>query len=200
MPPASQRKPGMTDLEWQLRNWYNFVWICGDSLVEQAVHSVDKMAWAMKDEMPVKAVAVGGRQIPAHGGDIFDHFEVNYEYANGARGFLGCRQQNGCHNENNDYLLGEKGLAHIKSGRLEINAGTESWRYRGPTNDMYQTEHDELFASIRKGEPINDAVWMTHSCLMAIMGRMAAYTGAEVTWDMALNSKEPSSPIRSNGT
>jgi myo-inositol 2-dehydrogenase / D-chiro-inositol 1-dehydrogenase len=189
MPPASQRKPGMTDLEWQLRNWYNFVWICGDGLVEQAVHSVDKMAWAMKDEMPVKAVALGGRQIPAHGGDIFDHIEVNYEYANGARGFLGCRQQNGCHNENNDYLLGEKGLAHIKSGRLEINAGTP-WRYRGPTNDMYQTEHDELFASIRKGEPINDALWMTHSCLMAIMGRMAAYCGAEVTWEMALNSKE----------
>jgi len=190
MPPASERKPGMTEVEWQLRNWYNFTWICGDSLVEQAVHSVDKMAWAMKDEMPIKAVAVGGRQIPAHGGNIFDHFEVNYEYANGARGFLACRQQSGCHNENNDYLLGEKGIAQIKSGRIEIMAGATPWRYRGQSNDMYQTEHDELFASIRKGQPIHDGLWMTNSCLMAIMGRMAAYTGAEVTWEMALNSQE----------
>jgi predicted dehydrogenase len=190
MPQASERRSGMSDIEWQLRNWYNFAWICGDSLVEQAVHSVDKMAWAMKDEMPTKAVAVGGRQIPAHGGNIFDHFEVNYEYANGARGFLACRQQTGCHNENNDYLLGEGGLANIKSGRIEILAGNKPWRYRGPTNDMYQAEHDELFASIRRGQPINDGLWMTHSCLMAIMGRMAAYTGAEITWDMALNSQE----------
>ena len=190
MPPASERKPGMTDLEWQLRNWYNFTWICGDSLVEQAVHSVDKMAWAMKDEMPVKAVAVGGRQIPAQGGNIFDHFEVNYEYKNGTRGFLGCRQQSGCHSENNDYLLGEKGLANIRSGRLEIKAGPAPWRYSGPANDMYQTEHDELFASIRKGQPINDGLWMTNSCLMAIMGRMAAYTGQEITWEQALQSQE----------
>lgn len=190
MPPASERPAGMTDLEWQLHNWYNFTWICGDSLVEQAVHSVDKMAWAMKDEPPIKAVAVGGRQIPAHGGNIFDHFEVNYEYQSGARGFLACRQQTGCYSENNDYLMGEKGFANIRSGRLEIKAGGAPWRYSGPNNDMYQTEHDELFASIRSGEPINDGIWMTHSCLMAIMGRMAAYTGQEITWEQALNSEE----------
>ncbi|MCL4179303.1 MAG: Gfo/Idh/MocA family oxidoreductase [Verrucomicrobia bacterium] len=190
MPPASERPAGMSELEWQLHNWYNFTWICGDSLVEQAVHSVDKMAWAMKDEMPIKAVAVGGRQIPAHGGNIFDHFEVNYEYQNGARGFLACRQQTGCYSENNDYLMGEKGLANIRSGRLEIKAGGTPWRYSGPTNDMYQAEHDELFAAIRAGRPINDGLWMTHSCLMAIMGRMAAYTGQEITWDQALNSQE----------
>lgn len=190
MPPASTRKPGMTDLEWQLRNWYNFTWMCGDSLVEQAVHSVDKVAWAMKDEMPLKAVAVGGRQIPAEGGDIFDHFEVNYEYKGGARAFLGCRQQTSCHNENNDYLMGEKGYADIKSGRLEIRSGADVWRSREPGNDMYQTEHDELFASIRSGAPINDGLWEANSCMMAIMGRMAAYTGAEVTWEMAMESKE----------
>jgi predicted dehydrogenase len=190
MPPATERPTGMADLEWQLHNWYNFTWICGDSLVEQAVHSVDKMAWAMKDEMPIKAVAVGGRQIPAHGGNIYDHFEVNYEYADGPRGFLACRQQTGCSSENNDYLMGEKGFANIRSGRLEIKAGGSPWRYTGPTNDMYQTEHDELFASIRSGQPINDGLWMTHSCLMAIMGRMAAYTGQEITWEQALNSEE----------
>jgi predicted dehydrogenase len=196
MPPASERPSGMSDLEWQLHHWYNFTWICGDSLVEQAVHSVDKLAWAMKDEMPVKAVAVGGRQIPAHGGNIFDHFEVNYEYAGGARGFLACRQQTGCYSENNDYLMGGKGFANIRSGRLEIKAGGAPWRYSGPTNDMYQTEHDELFASIRSGEPINDGLWMTHSCLMAIMGRMAAYTGQEISWEQALNSEEKLVPDR----
>jgi myo-inositol 2-dehydrogenase / D-chiro-inositol 1-dehydrogenase len=190
MPPSSDRAAGMTDLEWQLRNWYNFTWTCGDSLVEQAVHSVDKMAWAMKDEMPVKAVAVGGRQIPAQGGNIFDHFEVNYEYKSGTRGFLGCRQQSGCYSENNDYLLGEKGIGTIRSGKLDLKSGTSSWRYSGPANDMYQTEHNELFASIRKGQPIQDGLWMTNSCLMAIMGRMAAYTGQEITWEMALNSQE----------
>jgi hypothetical protein len=159
-------------------------------LVEQAVHSVDKLAWAMKDVPPTKAVAVGGRQIPSHGGNIYDHFEVNYEYADGTRGFLACRQQSGCYNENADYLMGSKGVGTIGvRPKPEINAG-ERWRYSGPSNDMYQTEHDELFAAIRAGKPINDGVWMTHSTLMAIMGRMAAYTGQQVTWEQALNSEE----------
>ena len=87
MPPASARPAGMSDIEWQIRNWYNFVWLCGDSLVEQAVHSVDKIAWAMHDEPPVSCVGVGGRAIPAEGGNIYDHFEVNYIYPNGVRAF-----------------------------------------------------------------------------------------------------------------
>ena len=191
MPPASERKPGMTDLEWQLRNWYNFVWLCGDSLVEQAVHSVDKIAWAMKDVPPLKAVAVGGRQIPAHGGNIYDHFEVNYEYADGVRGFLGCRQQSNCYGENRDYITGAKGLGLIGGRRTPVElTGEKAWRYSGPTPDMYKVEHNELFASIRSGNPINDGVRMCHSTLMAIMGRMAAYTGQEVTWEMALDSTE----------
>jgi len=191
MPPASARKPGMTEIEWQLRNWYNFGWLCGDSLVEQAVHSVDKIAWAMKDVPPLKAVAIGGRQVPAHGGNIYDHFEVNYEYADGVRGFLGCRQQSNCYSENKDYLMGAKGLANIGGRRQAVEIiGEKDWHYEGPQPDMYQVEHDELFASIRAGKPINDGVRMCTSTLMAIMGRMAAYTGQEITWEMAMNSKE----------
>ena len=191
MPPASARKPEMTDLEWQLRNWYNFVWLCGDSLVEQAVHSVDKVAWAMKDVPPLKAVAVGGRQIPAHGGNIFDHFEVNYEYADGVRAFVGCRQQTNCYSENKDYLMGSRGLANIGGRRYPVEiSGEKAWHYEGPKPDMYQVEHDELFASIRAGKPINDGDRMCTSTLMAIMGRMAAYTGQEVSWEMALKSQE----------
>jgi predicted dehydrogenase len=190
MPPNSDRKPGMTDLEWQLRNWYNFTWICGDGLVEQACHSVDKIAWAMGDKPPLKAVANGGRQISNHGGNIFDHIDVFYEYENGARAFMAQRQIANCYSDNSDYLMGAKGLGTIKGWSPPTIKGASDWRYSGPKNDMYQTEHDELFASIRSGKPINDGDWMTTSTLMAIMGRMAAYTGQEVTWEMALNSKE----------
>ena len=92
MPADDTRPGGMSDLDWQVRNWYNFTWLSGDSLVEQAIHSVDKIAWCMKDEPPVKAVATGGRQIPNNSGNIFDHFAVYYEYANGLRAYLGSRQ------------------------------------------------------------------------------------------------------------
>src|SRR5213594_3252132 len=148
MPPAGERKPAMTDVEWQLRNWYNFVWLCGDSLVEQAVHSVDKMAWTMKDVPPLKAVAVGGRQIPSYGGNIFDHFEVNYEYKNGVRATMACRQQSRCFSQTADYIMGSKGTGLIGTqggrGVPEI-AGDNPWTFNGPDNDpdMYQIEHNE---------------------------------------------------------
>lgn len=192
MPSPDQRPAGMTDLQWQLRNWYNFVWLSGDGLVEQAVHSVDKMAWAMKDVPPLKAVATGGRQIPNNEGNIFDHFQINYEFAGGVRGFLGCRQQAGCYSENNDYIIGSKGQATIRGGSEPFITGEQTWKYRyeGGRKDMYQTEHDELFASIRNGMPINDGDWMCSSTLMGLMGRIAAYTGQEITWEMALNSQE----------
>lgn len=190
MPKAETRRPEWSDIEWQIRNWYNFTWLCGDSLVEQAVHSVDKVAWTMKDVPPLKAVAVGGRQVPAHGGNIYDHFEVNYEYPDGIRAFLACRQQSGCYNQNADYVMGAKGVGTIGVRRTPELSGEQRWRYEGKSNDMYQTEHDELFASIRAGKPINDGVWMAHSTLLALMGRMAAYTGLEITWDQALNSQE----------
>ena len=144
----------------------------------------------MKDAPPLKAVAVGGRQIPSHGGNIYDHFEVNYEYANGIRAFIGSRQQTGCYVQNADYIIGAKGIGTIGVRATPEITGTAHWRYDGPTNNMYQTEHDELFASIRAGTPLNDGVRMASSTLMAIMGRMAAYTGQEITWDQALNSQE----------
>jgi len=196
MPPASARPPSTTDVAWQIGNWYNFTWLSGDGLVEQACHSVDKIAWAMNGQLPVKAVGNGGRQIPNQDGNIFDHIDVFYEYANGARAFMAQRQIANCYQDNSDYLLGATGTGTIKGWSDPVIQGRESWRYRGPKNDMYQTEHDELFASIRKGEPINDGLWMTHSTLIFIMGRMAAYTGQEVMWDQALNSQERLVPER----
>jgi predicted dehydrogenase len=191
MPPAGERPAGMGDLEWQLHHWYNFGWLSGDSLVEQAVHAVDWILWAMNDQLPEKAVAVGGRQIPAAGGNIFDHFEVNYEFPGGARGFLGSRQQAGCAMDNSATVLGTEGDGReLGFAGVPFIRGQKPWRYEGSRPNMYQIEHDELFASIRAGKPINDGVRMAHTTLAALMGRMAAYTGQEITWDMALNSQE----------
>jgi myo-inositol 2-dehydrogenase/D-chiro-inositol 1-dehydrogenase len=189
MPPASSRPAGMTDVAWQLRNWYNFVWLSGDGLVEQACHSVDKIAWAMNGVLPIKAVATGGRQFPNNEGNIFDHIDVFYEFPNGVRAFMAQRQINNCYSDNSDYLMGADGLGNIKGWNDPVITGKESWEYKGPKGDMYQIEHDELFASIRNRRPINDGIWMAHSTLMALMGRMAAYTGKEISWDQAMNSE-----------
>jgi myo-inositol 2-dehydrogenase/D-chiro-inositol 1-dehydrogenase len=190
MPPASSRPAGMSDVEWQLHNWYNFTWLSGDGLVEQACHSVDKIAWAMNGVLPVKAVATGGRQFPNNEGNIFDHIDVFYEFPDGVRAFMAQRQIANCYGDNSDYLMGSDGIGNIKGWSDPVITGKKSWRYRGPKCDMYQVEHDELFKSIRSGRPINDGIWMAHSTLMALMGRMAAYTGKEISWTEALNSEE----------
>jgi myo-inositol 2-dehydrogenase / D-chiro-inositol 1-dehydrogenase len=194
MPPASERPAGMSDVEWQIRNWYNFVYLCGDSIVEQAVHSVDKIAWLMNDEPPVSCVGVGGRVIPAEGGNIYDHFEINYLYPNNVRAFLANRQIDGCYNENADYLLGTDGTCTIGRGPTPRIEGKTNWTWTGQKYDMYQREHDILFASIRRAQPINDGKRMATSTLLALMGRMAAYTGEQITWEQALNSQEKRFP------
>jgi predicted dehydrogenase len=189
MPPADTRPDDISDLEWMVRNWYNFTWLSGDGLVEQAVHTVDWLAWAFEDQPPASCTAVGGRQIPANGGNIFDHIEVNYVWDAGARGFLAQRQISGCYSQNGLYVLGSKGIGEIGPRGVSIQGETD-WRFRGENNNMYQTEHDEFFLSLRDGRPINNGDRMWTSTLMAIMGRMAGYTGQEITWDMALNSEE----------
>ena len=189
MPAANTRPAGITDLEWMVRHWYNFNWLSGDGFVEQAVHTVDWIAWAMKDTPPVSCTAVGGRQIPANGGNIFDHIEVNFEWENGVRGFIAQRQIPGCYSENYLSVIGSKGVARIDSRGVSIK-GDNAWRYEGEKVDMYQVEHNELFASIRAGKPINDGDRMARSTLMGIMGRQAAYTGEQLTWDMILDSRQ----------
>ncbi len=195
MPPASARPAGMSDLEWMTRNWYNFTWLSGDGLVEQAIHTVDWMMWAMKDKPPISCTATGGRQIKAEGGNIFDHISVAYEWPGGVRGFIAQRQITGCYGENSFYAMGTKGNAYIHRGAFTTDlAGERTWKYEGPTPDMYQVEHDELFASIRAGKPLNDGDRMVTSTMAGIMGRMAGYTGQQVTWEQALNSKEELAP------
>lgn len=200
MPPANTRPPEITDLEWMLRNWYNFAWLSGDGLVEQACHTADWVAWAHGDVAPVSCSAVGGRQIPAEGGDIFDHIEVNYLWGNGARGFLAQRQIPRCYSQNSLYIMGTKGNADLTRGsHITDLANNVTWKYEGPSNDMYQTEHNEFFASIRSGEHINDGDRMVNSTMMAIMGRNAGYSGQQLSWEEALESEEKLVPDFTDG-
>src|SRR5262249_10327146 len=156
----------------------------------------DKMAWAMKDTYPVKAVGLGGRQSRTDKkfGHIFDHHAVVYEYKSGVKLFHFCRQQEGAAKEVSDFVMGTQGTAHVMQHKI---TGKKPWALkragRGKDN-MYQNEHDELFASIRAAKPINDGEFMARSTLLAIMGRMATYTGQVITWDQALNSKADLTP------
>jgi myo-inositol 2-dehydrogenase/D-chiro-inositol 1-dehydrogenase len=191
-----ERTPAMSDMEWQMRNWYYFTWLSGDHIVEQHVHNLDKAAWVMKDQYPKSAVGLGGRQVRTDPkfGHIFDHHAVIFEYDNGARLFSFCRQMQNCPADVSDHIVGTKGSCQLMQHRIE---GAQPWRYRGedPEN-MYQVEHDELFAGIRADKALNDGGFMGYSTLMGIMGRMATYTGQKVTWQQALKSKEDLTPPR----
>lgn len=193
------RQPDWTDMHWQTRNWYYFTWLSGDFNVEQHVHNLDVCAWAMGDQYPVKAVGMGGREVrkgPEYG-NIFDHHGVVYEYANGARLISNTRQIQGCKNDISVNILGSRGSALLTERRNGVSIkAVNDWTYDGDAKNLYQVEHDELFTSIRAGKPINNGEYMAKSSLLAIMGRMATYTGQEITWDMAWKSKEDLTPAR----
>jgi predicted dehydrogenase len=180
------RKEGQGDLEWQLRNWHFFSWLSGDYIMEISVHSVDKIAWAMKDEPPVRCIADGARQQQTVG-DIWDQFDITYEWANGTIAVLKTRYQDGCYNDQSDVIIGTKGRCEFKGYAAQIK-GEKPWRYEGPKLASHQVEHDELFADLRAGRIPNDGDRMAQSTLMGIMGRMSAYSGKEVTWEKALAS------------
>jgi predicted dehydrogenase len=155
------------------------------------VHTIDKIAWIMGDASPTKAVALGGRQqrVDPKYGDIYDHFAVFYEFPGGVRASLSCRQQDGCAVDVEDRILGSNGsMAELVSHRIYDRTGKPTWRYRGPQPSMYRVEHEEMFAGIRAGKPINNGHFMCNSTMMGILGRQAAYTGAVVTWDECAKS------------
>lgn len=185
-------EPGWSSMTNQMRNWYYYNWLSGDFLVEMAVHSIDMMSWAMGDKMPVRATGTGGRQkrIDDKYGNIYDHFAIEFEYPNGVKGFHFTRQQENTSSRNSVEVLGTDGTALVNVGRNQEITGKKPWKYTGVKNDMYQTEHDEFFASIRNGKPMNDGEWMANSTMLAILGRMVAYTGQTITWEQALNSNE----------
>ena len=193
------RNPEWSDMEYYIRNWQYYTWLSGDHIVEQAVHSIDRLAWAMDDEMPVSVLCTGGREMRPDvplGNNIYDHFVAAFHYADGRRGFHMCRHFPGAANENADYVIGTTGTATINgfANQQEMVTNGTRWQSNVPKNDMYQQEHNELFASIRSGKPIHDGERMTNSTAMAIMARMSAYTGQSVTWAHLWDSKEDLAP------
>jgi predicted dehydrogenase len=182
------RKPEWTDLEWQLRNWLYFTWISGDIIVEQHIHNIDVCNWAM-DGHPVKAISLAGRQVrtdPAYG-HVFDHFATEFTYANGVKQISMCRQIDNTAGRVMEHVIGTKGRTDCNNWIL----GENKWSWEGPRPNPYVEEHKHLMAAIRGKEPyINEGRRVAETTLTAIMGRMAGYTGQEVTWEQAMSSKE----------
>jgi predicted dehydrogenase len=193
-----ERKPGWSDLEYQIRNWLYFTWLSGDHIVEQHVHNIDAVNWAMKSH-PVRAVSMGGRQVrtdPKKYGHIFDHFATDFEYGNGVHLTSMCRQIPGCEQQICEVLVGTEGTCTTDGERhLYAIKGKKPWKLdREEDNLPYEQEHADLIASIRAGKPLNELQSVAESTMTAIMGRMSAYTGKAMTWDQALNTKEDLMP------
>jgi len=188
------KQEGWSDMEWQMRNWYYFTWLCGDHIVEQHVHNLDVANWAIGAH-PVRAVGLGGRQVrtdPVYG-NIYDHFAMDYEYPNGVRVASYCRQIPNCENSVSEALHGTKGFCQVNKYTI---TGENAWRMTSKDNLPYVQEHTDLIAAIRAGKPYNELKTVAESTLTAILGRMAAYTGQAVTWEQALNSAEDLMPSK----
>jgi myo-inositol 2-dehydrogenase/D-chiro-inositol 1-dehydrogenase len=187
---ARDPKPEMTtDVAKQIWNWYNYTWLCGDHIVEQHVHNLDVMNWAFGTH-PQSAVGMGFRtRTDPRFGHIYDFFAIDYKYPNDVHTLSMCRQISNCANEVGEHLVGTKGMCHVNAYTINGKRVTR----RGGTNPYVQ-EHTDLIESIRSGKPINELKQVAESTLTAIMGRMSAYTGKEVSWEQALNSQEDLMP------
>ncbi|MFI5379138.1 MAG: Gfo/Idh/MocA family protein [Tepidisphaerales bacterium] len=197
------RKPGMSDAEWQLRNWWYFTWLSGDHIVEQHMHQIDVACWVFGGP-PKQCLGVGGRQVRTDPqfGHVFDHFAIEYEFPSGARYTSFCRQQNATYPRVAEYIVGTKGRA-IAESRIELyGQKTLAYKYTSPEDENVQTnpyvlEHSDFIQSIRAGKPLNEGKQCAESTLAAIMGRMAGYTGQMVTWRFAMEqSKEDLMPAK----
>jgi len=188
-----ERAAGMSDMEWQIRNWLYFTWLSGDHIVEQHIHNLDIANWALGGP-PARANGVGGRQarVDPSFGHVFDHFAVELEYPNGARILSMCRQQDGTARFVGEHFMGTKGTS---DGQTWIRGAME-WRHRadGEPVNPYVQEHTDLVASIRAGRPLNELRQVATSTLTAILAREAAYTGQVITWDEILHSDLDLSP------
>jgi len=184
---VKMREPGMSDMEWQCRNWLYFTWLSGDHIVEQHVHNIDVVNWAL-GALPKTVVAMGGRQVRtgAEYGNIFDHFAVEFEYPNGVRVASYCRQTKGCAERIEERIVGTKGVAF---GYGEIR-GETPWKFEGEEPNPYVQEHADNIAAIRAGKPLNEGRQVAESTMAAILGRMSAYTGRAISWDWGMASSK----------
>jgi predicted dehydrogenase len=187
-PWVRQRKPGQTEMEYQMRNWYFFNWLCGDHINEQHIHNLDVANW-VKNGYPVACQGMGGRQVrtgPDHG-EIYDHHMLEYVYDDGTIMLSQCRHQANTFKSVSEHCEGTNGFADISAGSITPRDGA-AWRYRGPDAAPYQVEHDVLFDAIRNNKPFNEAENGAKSTMTAIMGRMASYSGQVIYWEDAIKS------------
>ena len=189
------RKDGMSDMEWQIRNWYYFDYLSGDHIVEQHVHNLDVMNWVLKSH-PLSAVAVGGKQVrtqPEYGCG-WDHFGVDFTYPNDVHVMSMCRHWPKSPGNVSEAVVGTKGKSDCANNITMYNG--EKWNPPGGGINPYVQEHKDLIASIRSGNPLNESEQIAHSTLTAIMGREAAYTGQIIKWDEFINSPLDLSPAK----
>lgn len=188
---VNPRKAGQTEMEYQMRNWYYFNWLCGDHITEQHIHNIDVMNWAKKG-YPVRAQGMGGRstRVGKDFGEIFDHHFVEFEYADGSILNSQCRHQKGTMSRVDELLVGTKGSVAFGKGLMKTTKGKVIYQHEGKNDpNPYQVEHDELFAAIAKNEyKFTDTENGAKSTMTSILGRMATYSGQVVEWDKAINS------------
>lgn len=188
---VNKRKYGQTEMEYQMRNWYYFNWLCGDHITEQHIHNIDVMNW-FKGSYPVRAQGMGGRQVRKgkDHGEIYDHHYVEFTYADGSILNSQCRHIPGTASRVDEMLIGTKGVIRCDEATIKDPKGKELFRFdKKGENNPYQTEHDELFAAIAKGEyKFADAENGAKSTMTSILGRMATYSGQIIEWDKAINS------------
>ena len=187
-----EREPQQTELEYQMRNWYYFNWLCGDHILEQHIHNIDVANWFI-GEYPISAQGMGGRQVRTgkDHGEIFDHHFVEYTYPSGAVIASQCRHQPETMSRVSEFFQGTKGTVSTKGDTAELKDwnGNTLFEHRGKDDpNPYEVEHVKLFESIRNGGVISNAENGAKSTLTAIMGRMATYSGKVINWDEAMNS------------
>jgi predicted dehydrogenase len=190
-----QRNPAWSDVEWQLRNWLAHEWLSGGPILEQAIHTVDKIAWAMNDVAPIAARGGGGRAQRSDDGNVWDHYEVTFEYPGGVFCHIGQRQFQNAFSEVMDRVFCDKGTLEAPGRVLTKDpSGKVTWAYRGEGADMYQVCHNEWFAAIRKGEPLNTGAYMANSTMLGILAREAAHSGQRITWDEIWKANQDLAP------
>lgn len=187
------RKPGMSDMEWQCRNWYYFTWLSGDLIVEQFVHNLDVLHWIFQGP-PVSCIGSGGRtqRVDPNYGHIYDNFSIEYVFEGGVRVTAMCRQMENCFTRVANRIIGTKGIADVNPDHSVITShkGKKEFEFPEKGNNGYIQEHTDLINSIRDKKPLNESKQIAFSTLMAVMAREACYTGQEVTWDQILNSSQ----------
>lgn len=183
------RRKGQTELEYQMRNWYYFNWLCGDHIVEQHIHNLDVSNWLMSGP-PVECNGMGGRQVRTgkEHGQIYDYHFCEFTYASGAKMYSQCRHIRGCWNNVSEHVLGTRGRADVSGGKIYDAAGQLIWKYGPGGSGGHQEEHYDLFTALRRGDICNEGDYGATSTMTAIMGRLATYSGNVITWDDATKS------------